>query len=127
MINRALLTGSGLILVVLLAALGWQTVQLARAETRIAVLARELGEANTRIVLLEVSEQTLTAARDGLSGQVEACLQANAKGQARAATRVEIIRNVKVVPRPAAGAGTGGVVDDATSRRAADHLNSPCR
>lgn len=125
-INRALAVASGLILVVLLAALGWQTIQLARSETRIAVLARELGEANTRIALLEVSEQTLAAARDGLSGQVEACLQANAMGQTRAATRVEIIRNVKVVPAKAAARGTGGVVDDATSRRAADHLNSPC-
>lgn len=127
MIDRALIAASGLILVVLLAALGWQTVQLARSETRIAVLGRELGAANTRIALLEADQLTLIAGRDALAGQVEACLQANATAQTRAATRVEIIRNVKVVPRPAAGTGTGGVVDDATSRRAADHLNSPCR
>ncbi|OLN31320.1 hypothetical protein DVDV_0108 [Desulfovibrio sp. DV] len=126
MINRALTVASGLILVVLLAALGWQTVQLARSETRIAVLARELGEANTRVSLLEADQQTLTAGRDALAGQVEACQQTIARVQARAADRVTIIRNVKVVPRSAAGAGTGGVVDDATCRRAIEHLNG-CR
>ncbi|HML56571.1 MAG TPA: hypothetical protein PKC79_20935 [Solidesulfovibrio magneticus] len=126
MIERAGLMLSGVILAVLLAALGWQTVRLARSETRIAVLARELGEANTRVALLEADQQTLTAGRDALAGQVAACQQAAARAEARTATRVEIIRNVKVVPRPAAGAGTGGVVDDATSRAAADHLNG-CR
>lgn len=117
---------SGVILAVLLAALGWQTVRLARSETRIAVLARELGEANTRVALLEADQRTLMAGRDALASQVEACQQAAARAQARTVARVEIIRNVKVVPRPAAGSSTGGVVDDATSRRAADHLNG-CR
>ena len=116
----------GVILVVLLAALGWQTVRLARSETRIAVLVRELGEANTRVDLLEADQQTLAAGRDALAGQVAACQQAAARAEARTASRVEIIRNVKVVPRPAAGSSTGGVVDDATSRAAADHLNG-CR
>ena len=127
MINRALLLGSGLILAVLLAALGWQTIRVADLQTRIAIMAQELGEANTRIALLEASEATLLAVRSGLTQQVEACQQLNAAAQARTVERVEIIRKAKTVPVSAAAAqGPGGVVDHETSRRAAAHLNG-CR
>ncbi|MGD9643909.1 MAG: hypothetical protein AB7V08_14370 [Elusimicrobiales bacterium] len=122
MINRALLTGGGLLVAMLLAALSWQTVRLAGLETRLAVQAKDLAAANGRIALLEVSEKTLLAVRDGLTDQVAACQQANARAEARAADRTVIIRNAKTVP-----AKTGQVVDDATSRRAAVHLNAPCR
>ncbi len=121
MMTKAILCLSGLVLAGLLAALGWQTVRVAGLETRIAVLAKELGEANTRASLLEASEKALLDARDGLAGQVEACQQANARERTRTVTRVEIIRNAKPVPAQA-----GKVVDDATSRRAAVHLNAPC-
>ena len=122
MINRALLGASGLLLAVLLAALAVQSVRVAGLETKLAVMAKDLGEANTRIAQLEASEKTLLAARDGLAGQVEACQQANAKAQVRDADRVVIIRNAKPVQ-----AQKGKVVDDATSRKAAVHINGACR
>ena len=122
MINRVILGAGGLLVAVLLAALAVQTVRLAGQETRLAVMAKDLGEANGRIALLEVSEKTLLAARDGLAGQVESCQQANARAQARDEIRTVIIRDAKPVT-PA----KGKVVDDATSRKAAVHLNGACR
>lgn len=121
MINRAILGAGGLIIAVLLAALAVQSLRLAGQETRMAIMAKDLGEANGRIAQLEASEKTLTQARDGLQDQVTACQQANARSEARAADRTVIIRNAK--PEPAKA---GKVVDDATSRRAAVHLNAPC-
>lgn len=122
MINRVIVGAGGLLVAILLAALAVQTVRLARQETSLAVMAKDLGEANSRIALLEVSEKTLLAARDGLAGQVEACQQANARAQDRDEIRTVIIRDAKPV-RPQ----KGKVVDDATSRKAAVHLNGACR
>jgi len=122
MINRVIVGAGGLLVAILLAALAVQTVRLARQETSLAVMAKDLGEANSRIALLEVSEKTLLAARDGLAGQVEACQQANARARDRDEIRTVIIRDAKPV-RPQ----KGKVVDDATSRKAAVHLNGACR
>ncbi|EFL53012.1 conserved hypothetical protein [Solidesulfovibrio fructosivorans JJ]] len=119
MINGVLLKTGGLIVAVLLVALAWQSVGVARLQTRLAFMSKELGEANASIAQLQASEQTLLAARDGLTRQVEDCQQANASDQARTADRTVIIRNAKPVP-----ARAGKVVDDATSRKAAVHLNS---
>jgi len=119
MINGVLLKAGGLIVAVLLVALAWQSVGVARLETRAAGMAKELGEANASIAQLQASEQTLKDARDGLTRQVEDCQQANARDLDRTADRTVIIRNAKPVP-----AQKGKVVDDATSRKAAVHLNS---
>lgn len=118
MISRALLGGGTLLVAALLAALAVQSLRLAGARTDLAVLAGELAQANTRISLLEESEKTLLAARDGLAGQVEACQRAGLRSEVRARDRGDIARNAKPVPAEA-----GKVVDDATSRRAARHLN----
>uniref|UniRef100_I2Q2P0 Uncharacterized protein n=1 Tax=Desulfovibrio sp. U5L TaxID=596152 RepID=I2Q2P0_9BACT len=122
MTSRLVFGAACLLLAVVLAALAVQSIRAAGLETQIAVLARELAAANTRAAELEASEATLLAVRDGLAGQVEACQQANTQERTRTVTRVEIIRNAKPVPAQA-----GKVVDDATSRRAAVHLNDACR
>jgi len=122
MSNRALFGATGLVLAVLLAALAGQTVRVAQLQTSLASMAKDLGEANTRTSLLEASAKALSDARDGLTAQVEACQQANVRAQARAADRCVIIRGAKPVP-----ARAGKVVDDATSRNAAVHINHSCR
>ncbi len=122
MTSRAILGGGGLLLAVLLAALTWQSLRLAGLRVELANTARELGEANARAARFETAEQAARAAADGLSAQVSACQEANAREQARAAGRAVIVRNAKPVPAQA-----GKVVDDATSRKAAVHLNAACR
>ena len=122
MIDRAIFWASGLLLAVLLAALAGQTVRVAQLQTRLAVMGQDLGQANTRISLLESSEKALVDARDGLAHQVAACQQANARDQTRERDRTVIIREAKPVP-----ARAGKVVDDATSRKAAVHINDACR
>lgn len=122
MINRGLCWAAGLALAALLAALAGQTIRVAQLQTSLTSMAKDLSEANTRISLLEASAKTLTDARDGLTAQVEACQQANARARARTAGRQAILRQAKTEPATA-----GKVVDDATSRRAVEHLNGACR
>lgn len=122
MINRGLCWAAGLALAALLAALAGQTIRVAQLQTSLTSMAKDLSEANTRIALLEASAKSLADARDGLTAQVEACQQANIRAQARAADRCVIIRGAKTVP-----ARAGKVVDDATSRNAAVHINRSCR
>jgi len=122
MINRVVLGAVGLLVAVSLAALAVQSVRLVNLRTELAGMGRELGDANARAALLEESEKALLAARDALTGQIGACQQTNAQSQVRTVERTVIARNAKPVP-----AQKGKVVDDATSRRAAVHLNGACR
>ena len=116
--NRITICAALAILAVLLGALALQSTRVAALKTEVAVMGRDLDQANTRVALLEESEKALTEARDGLTGQVVACQKANAFAQAAAQERRVITKTVRTVP-----AKPGQVVDDATNARAAAHLN----
>lgn len=119
-VNRIVLCAAGIILAALAGALVVQSLRVAGLKTELAVMERDLDQATTRITLLEESEKSLVQARDGLTGQVEACQKANAKAQAAAQARRTIMGKAKSVP-----AEKGKVVDDETSARAVDVLSGP--
>lgn len=122
MINRIVLCAAGIVLAALAGALVVQSLRVAGLRTELAVMARDLDQATTRITLLEESEKALVNARSGLTAQVEACQKANAKVQAAAQARRIIMGKAKSVP-----AEKGKVVDDETNRAAAVHLNGAGR
>jgi len=114
-----MLRAGAVVLAVLLLALGAQSWRLTAAQRDLAEALSERDAAVTRLGLVEQSERNLARTRDGLTAQVAECQRANSRADAAARDRAALIRAAKTqTARP------GEVVDDETSRRAADHLNA---
>jgi len=103
---------------ILALALAVQSVRVANMEADLSAQGRELDSAHTQITLLEEDKRGQARATAGLQAQVEACQRANARDAETARSRAAIARNAKPVQ-----ARPGQVVDDATNRAAAAHLN----
>lgn len=104
-------------LLILGAALGFQSLRVAHLQTDLAVMRGQLDAAETREALLDENGKTLERTRDGLAAQVEACQRSNAKAASAARDRGSIMKQAKAAP------ATGKVVDDETNARAARHIN----